>query len=189
MKVIETTIQGLLIIEPVIWEDDRGWFTETFQAEKYAEYGILNTFVQDNASFSRRCTLRGLHIQKPFQGKLVQVLQGRIFDVAVDLRKESPTFGKWYGVFLSETHKRQFWIPEGFAHGFYVVSDTALFTYKCTNKYNPQKEYTLAWDDPSVGIKWPILKDWDSYPEPKETKISEKDLKGKSLDFFREEDW
>lgn len=186
MDVTELTIPGLLVISPAIWKDDRGWFAETYHASKYLEQNIPNSFVQDNASFSNKNILRGLHIQKPFQGKLVQVLQGKIFDVAVDLRKDSPTFGKWEGVFLSSELKTQFWIPEGFAHGFFVLSDTALFTYKCTNFYNPHNEYTLAWDDPSVGIEWPLSDAWGFYNKPL---VSEKDSKGKSLDFFKNEEW
>jgi len=184
MQVIKTEIPDLLIIEPKVFGDDRGWFVETYQDKRYDF--IPNKFVQDNLSFSKQGTLRGLHIQKPYQGKLVQVIAGEIFDVAVDLRFESPTFGKWCGITLSSENKRQFWVPEGFAHGFFVLSETAIFAYKCTNYYSPKDEFTLLWDDPTVGIKWPICRGIPNglvvpigYP-----KLSEKDKHGLSLDDF-----
>ena len=157
MKVIETTLAGALIIEPKIFGDPRGYFMETFQAARYAEAGIPGPFVQDNLSFSRRGILRGLHVQNPRpQGKLVQVLQGEVFDVAVDIRVGSPTFGKWEGVVLSAENGRQFYVPAGFAHGFVVTSETALFAYKCTDYYAPESELSILWNDPDIAIAWPL---------------------------------
>lgn len=163
MIVTELDIPGLLLIEPKIYGDHRGWFVETYNAERYEKLGIPTTrisrvsqFVQDNMSYSKKGILRGLHIQKPYQGKLVQVIEGEIYDVAVDLRPDSATFGRWYGLILSSENKKQFWIPEGFAHGFYVLSETALFSYKCTNLYAPQNESTILWNDPVIGIEWPL---------------------------------
>lgn len=157
-----------VIIEPKVFGDHRGFFMETYQKERYSQLGIPE-FVQDNCSFSRKGILRGLHLQTPAQGKLVQVLQGEVFDVAVDMRRDSPTYLKWEGVILSESNKRQFWIPAGFAHGFYVISDSALFHYKCTEYYNPQTEVTIAWNDPKIKIEWPLSG---------EPMVSEKDSKG-----------
>lgn len=157
MKTIETGIPGLLVFEPRIFGDDRGYFVETWNKARYAEAGLSEDFCQDNMSFSRRGILRGLHIQNPnAQGKLVSVAQGEVYDVAVDLRKSSPTFGQWYGIHLTSEKKNQLFIPKGFAHGFCVLSETALFTYKCTDFYNPRSEYTLMWNDPDVDIPWPI---------------------------------
>ena len=157
MKAIETKIAGVLIIEPDVHGDARGFFLETGQQERYAAYGLPAHFVQDNLSFSRRGVLRGLHYQDPNpQGKLVYVLQGEVFDVAVDIRRDSPTFGQWVGVTLSGENKRQFYIPPGLAHGFCVTSETALFTYKCTDYYNPRAEHGIAWNDPDIGIEWPV---------------------------------
>jgi len=156
MEVVKTNIDDLLIIVPKIYGDSRGWFVESWQASRYADVGITSNFVQDNMSFSKKGTLRGLHLQKPTQGKLVQVLNGSIFDVAVDLRKGSPTFGKWASVILTSENKKQFWVPEGFAHGFYVMSETALFSYKCTEYYNPKGEISILWEDRDIGIHWPI---------------------------------
>jgi dTDP-4-dehydrorhamnose 3,5-epimerase len=175
MNVVKTDIPGLVIVEPKVFGDARGWFFETWQAQKYKEAGIDASFVQDNMSYSKKGTLRGLHMQKPEQGKFVQVVDGTIFDVAVDLRKESPTFGKWYGLILSSENKKQFWIPEGFAHGFYVMSDTAIFTYKCTNYYNPKGEISVLWNDPDVGIEWPITES---------PLLSEKDANAKTLKWW-----
>lgn len=156
MKVIETPLSGLLIIEPRVFGDDRGFFLETWSQQRYQEAGIHADFVQDNLSFSRRGVLRGLHFQNPqAQGKLVYVLQGEVFDVAVDIRRGSPTFGKWHGLILSGDNKRQFWVPAGFAHGFCVTSETALFAYKCTELYAPQHEKSIRWDDPTLAIDWP----------------------------------
>jgi dTDP-4-dehydrorhamnose 3,5-epimerase len=157
MKVLETPLAGLLIIEPKVFGDERGFFMETWSRKRYQEMGINVDFVQDNLSFSRRGVLRGLHMQNPQpQGKLVYVLQGEVFDVAVDVRRGSPTFGHWHGITLSDENKRQFWVPPGFAHGFCVTSETALFAYKCTELYAPQYEMSIRWDDPTLAINWPV---------------------------------
>ena len=157
MNIIRCDLQGLLIIEPKVFGDARGFFMETWNRRRYAEAGIEVGFVQDNISVSRRGALRGLHFQNPnAQGKLVSVLQGEVFDVAVDLRQTSPTFGRWHGLPLSSDNKRQFFVPPGFAHGFAVLSDTAMFHYKCTDLYSPNDEMTIRWDDPEIGIKWPV---------------------------------
>jgi dTDP-4-dehydrorhamnose 3,5-epimerase len=156
MNVIPGDIPGLLILEPKVHGDSRGFFMELWHQRRYAEAGMNVSFVQDNVSLSRRGILRGLHFQNPTpQGKLVQVLQGEVFDVAVDIRRSSPTFGRWQGVTLSAENKRQFFVPEGFAHGFLVTSETALFYYKCTEFYLPANELALRWDDPALGIAWP----------------------------------
>lgn len=158
MEVIKTSIEGVVVIEPKVFGDERGFFLESFQADRYKELaGIDLPFVQDNHSRSRRGVLRGLHFQKSKpQGKLVRVVSGSVFDVAVDIRKDSPTFGKWEGVILSEENKRQFWVPPGLAHGFLVLSETADFEYKCTDYYDPTDEGSLIWNDESVGIDWPL---------------------------------
>lgn len=157
MKIVETDLAGVVVVEPKVFGDARGFFYETWQKERYEEAGIKGTFVQDNVSFSRKGVLRGLHYQQPHsQGKLVSVLQGEVFDVAVDIRVGSPQFGKWTGVILSGENHRQLWIPEGFAHGFCVLSDTAFFSYKCTDVYTPACEGGILWNDPDIGIKWPI---------------------------------
>lgn len=157
MKVLPTELPGVLIIEPKVFGDDRGFFYESFQAQRYAEAGISGPFVQDNVSRSARGTLRGLHFQEPQpQGKLVGVLRGAVYDVAVDVRRGSPTFGRWFGLELSEQNKRQLWVPPGFAHGFCVTSDSADFFYKCTDYYAPQHEQSLIWNDPELGIRWPV---------------------------------
>lgn len=174
MKKIETDLQGVWIIEPKVFGDQRGFFYETWQQQRYADIGIKGTFVQDNVSFSRKGVLRGLHYQQPHsQGKLVTVLQGEVFDVAVDIRVGSPQFGQWTGVVLSGENHRQLWIPEGFAHGFCVLSETAYFSYKCTDEYAPDCEGGILWNDPDIGIKWPledvVLSDKDQiYPCLKE---------------------
>ena len=156
MNVIPTDLADVLIIEPDVFEDARGFFMETFRRSRYAEAGIPAEFVQDNVSFSVKGTLRGLHYQHPHpQAKLVQVLRGAIFDVAVDIRRGSPTFGRWTGVRLSHDNKRQLFIPEGFAHGFCVLSDTALFMYKCGDYYAPEAEGGVRWNDPDLDIGWP----------------------------------
>lgn len=174
MQVIETELPGVLIIEPRVFGDERGFFLETFSAGRYAEHGITGPFVQDNWSYSRRGILRGLHyqIQQP-QGKLVQVVRGDIFDVVVDMRRDSPTFGKWTGVTLSAVNKRQLWVPPGFAHGFVVLSEEADFNYKCTDYYAPQHERSLLWNDPAVGVEWP----YDDDPV-----LSDKDRDGVPFD-------
>ncbi|MCB0263472.1 MAG: dTDP-4-dehydrorhamnose 3,5-epimerase [Calditrichaeota bacterium] len=152
-----TEIPEVLVIKPRVFRDPRGFFMETFHAEKYAEAGIRENFVQDNHSFSTKGILRGLHYQlKRPQGKLVQAVSGEIFDVAVDIRKGSPTFGKWVGVTLSERNKWQIYVPPGFAHGFYVVSETANVTYKCTDFYDGKDEYGIQWSDPEIGIDWQL---------------------------------
>ena len=157
MKVTTCDLQGLLIIEPDVFGDKRGYFMESWNRQRYREAGLDFDFVQDNFSLSRRGTLRGLHFQNPFaQGKLVSVLQGEVFDVGVDIRRASPTFGRWFGMTLSAENKRQFFLPPGFAHGFLVLSEMALFHYKCTDYYSPKAEQGFRWDDPDVGIKWPV---------------------------------
>lgn len=157
MNIKTTPISGLLIIEPKVFGDSRGFFLESYNQQRYFEAGLKETFVQDNLSYSQKGVLRGLHFQKPYtQGKLVSVLQGQVWDVAVDLRTQSPTFGQWYGLFLDAEKKTQFYVPAGFAHGFVVTSDTALFAYKCTDLYHPEHEGSVRWNDPDVGIRWPI---------------------------------
>ena len=157
IKVTRNEIEGLAVIEPTIFRDERGYFVETYNENDMKEAGLDLRFVQDNQSMSRKGVLRGLHFQKQYpQGKLVRVLQGRVFDVAVDLRANSPTFGKWFGVELSDENMKQFYIPEGFAHGFYVMSDVAVFAYKCTDFYHPGDEGGMKWDDPEIGIEWPL---------------------------------
>ncbi len=156
MNVIETDLPGVLILEPRVFGDDRGFFMETWNGRRYEELGIPNTFVQDNLSFSARGVLRGLHFQNPqAQGKLVSVLRGEVFDVAVDVRVGSPTFGRWTGATLSAENKRQFWVPPDFAHGFVVTSEDALFSYKCTDYYAPEHDGSVLWNDPDIGIDWP----------------------------------
>jgi dTDP-4-dehydrorhamnose 3,5-epimerase len=157
MKISTTPIDGLLILEPDIFRDERGFFLETFHEQKYESFGIENNFVQDNLSFSSKGILRGLHFQyRHPQAKLVQVVSGEVFDVAVDLRQGSPTFGKWFGIMLTQENLYQMFIPEGFAHGYCVVSETALFAYKCSNFYSPADEGGLLWCDPDIGIEWPF---------------------------------
>ncbi len=157
MQFIPTAIPEVLSIEPRVFQDDRGFFLETYQAQKYAAAGIAQPMVQDNHSGSRQGVLRGLHYQihNP-QGKLVRVVAGEIFDVAVDLRRSSPTFGQWVGVTLSAKNHRQLWIPAGFAHGFYTVSEWAEIVYKVTDYYDPKSERTVMWNDPQIGIRWPL---------------------------------
>ncbi|HQS95383.1 MAG: dTDP-4-dehydrorhamnose 3,5-epimerase [Novosphingobium sp. 17-62-19] len=174
MKIIECEIPGPLIIEPRVFGDDRGFFFESWNAGAFAEAGLDLTFVQDNQSRSQKGVLRGMHFQNPGpQGKLVRVTRGAVFDAVVDLRRSSPTFGKWTGVTLSAENKRMFWVPEGFAHGFLTLEDDTDFLYKCTAPYAPQHEASLAWDDPTVGIDWPL--------EGIELKLSAKDATGVSL--------
>jgi dTDP-4-dehydrorhamnose 3,5-epimerase len=157
LNVIETKIPGVVVVEPKVFGDERGFFMETWNQARYEEAGLPTRFVQDNLSFSTRGVLRGLHFQNPDQqGKLVQVLEGEVFDVAVDIRAGSPTFGEWEGVVLSSENKRQFYVPEGFAHGFLVTGDMALFSYKCTARYNQDAEGFVLWNDPEIGIKWPV---------------------------------
>ena len=156
IKVTKCPIEGLYVIEPAVHGDSRGYFMETYSRRDMEEAGLNMVFVQDNQSMSVKGVLRGLHFQKEHpQGKLVRVIKGRVFDVAVDLRTSSATYGKWYGVELTEENKKQFYISEGFAHGFLVLSDTAEFCYKCTDFYHPGDEGGLAWNDPAIGIQWP----------------------------------
>jgi len=156
MRVLETGIPGLKVIEPKVHGDDRGWFMETWHASRYAALGLPERFLQSNVSRSGAGVTRGLHYQYPNpQGKLVQVLEGRAFDVAVDIRRGSPTFGSWAGVELSGDNHRQFWIPPGFAHGFSVLGDGALLAYLCTAEYSADFDAVIAWDDPAIGIRWP----------------------------------
>jgi dTDP-4-dehydrorhamnose 3,5-epimerase len=169
MNAIPGQLQGLVILEPKVFGDDRGFFMETWNLRKYQDAGIRNPFVQDNISVSRRGTLRGLHFQNPNpQGKLVSVLQGEVLDLVVDIRRRSPTFGKSEAIQLSCDNKRQFYIPPGFAHGFLVLSDTAMFHYKCTEFYSPKDEMTIRWNDPALCIQWPM----------DNPIVSEKDAKG-----------
>jgi dTDP-4-dehydrorhamnose 3,5-epimerase len=157
MRFLPTRIPEVVIIEPKVFDDGRGFFMETWHARKFADAGIKVDFVQDNHSASQQWVLRGLHYQiRHAQGKLVRVLRGEVFDVAVDLRKSSPTFGHWVGETLSETNRRMLWVPPGFAHGFLVTSERAEVLYKCTDFYAPEAERGLRWDDPGVGIDWPL---------------------------------
>ena len=167
MTVTELAIPGVLLLTPRRFHDSRGWFFESWHGERYAALGIGAPFVQDNVSVSQRGVLRGLHFQQPHsQGKLVSVLQGAVFDVAVDVRIRSPTFGQWIGVELSDADGRQLWVPPGFAHGFVVLSERATFAYKCTDYYTPSAERSVRWDDPALGIDWPepspVLSDKDA---------------------------
>ena len=157
MHVEQTDLEGVLLVKPTVFGDSRGFFMETYHAEKFAENGLPAVFVQDNHSRSSKGILRGLHFQFPsWQGKLVRVIQGEVFDVAVDVRRESPNFGRWYGTYLSEENKNQLYVPEGFAHGFCVTSEIADVVYKCTSIYNPSEDFSMMWNDPQIGIQWPI---------------------------------
>ena len=174
MKIVPCDIEGPLIIEPQVFGDERGFFMESWNAAKFAEAGLDFPFVQDNHSRSQKGVLRGMHFQNPGpQGKLVRVVSGAVYDVAVDLRRPSPTFGKWVGVELSAENKRMFWVPQGFAHGFLTLEDGTDFLYKCDAPYAPQHEHSLAWDDPDVGIDWPL--------DGIEVQLSAKDREGKAL--------
>lgn len=174
MNVIETPIPDLLIIEPKVFGDDRGFFLESWNAATFRAAGLDLSFVQDNHSRSAKGVLRGVHFQNPNpQGKLVRVVSGRAWDVAVDLRTSSPTFGKWYGLELSAANKRLFWVPPGFGHGFVSLEDGTDFLYKCTTPYTPSNEHSLLWNDPTVGIEWPL--------EGLEPQLSGKDREGKAL--------
>lgn len=175
MNIIKTAIEGVVIIEPKVFGDERGYFFESFSQKQFQEKVCNTTFVQDNESKSRYGVLRGLHFQKGeyAQAKLVRVVKGKVMDVAVDIRKDSPTFGKHVSVELTEENKRQFFVPRGFAHGFVVLSDEAIFQYKCDNFYAPEHEGGIAWNDPELGIDWKI--------DHKEALLSEKDSKNKSL--------
>ncbi|SHH33853.1 dTDP-4-dehydrorhamnose 3,5-epimerase [Tepidibacter thalassicus] len=174
-KFIKTSIEDLYVIEPRVFEDNRGYFMESYNKRDFYEAGIDVEFVQDNESKSNKGVLRGLHFQtRNVQGKLVRVIKGKVFDVAVDLRRGSSTFGKWEGVILSEENKRQFYIPKGFAHGFLVLSDEAVFNYKCTDYYAPEYDSGVIWNDPDIGINWPL-----EYVE--QIILSEKDKRQKRL--------
>jgi dTDP-4-dehydrorhamnose 3,5-epimerase len=176
MNVIPTEIPDVLVIEPVVHEDARGFFLETWHAARYADLGVDPHFVQDNHSRSMRGTLRGLHYQvvRP-QGKLVRVVSGEVFDVAVDLRRSSPSFGHWVGTVLSGENRRELWVPPGFAHGFYVLSESADLIYKCSEYYAPEHERTLRWDDAQVGVVWPLI-------DGRGPLLSRKDAAGLPLD-------
>ena len=174
MKLTLTPIKDLVVIEPKVFGDERGYFYEAYNKNTFHELGLDYDFVQDNQSFSRKGVLRGLHFQKQFpQAKLVRVIEGEVFDVAVDLRKDSPTFGKWYGVTLSGENKKMFMIPRGFAHGFLVLSETAVFSYKCDDFYHPNDEGGIIYNDPDIGIDWPRV--------DCELVLSEKDKKHETL--------
>ena len=171
MNIQKTPIDGLLIIDPDVYIDKRGFFCENYNKKRYCEAGITADFVQDNQSASRKGVLRGLHFQKEFpQDKLVRVIRGEVFDVAVDLREGSKTFGKWFGVKLSEENKKQFFIPKNFAHGFLVLSEYAEFCYKCSDFYHPGDEGGIRYDDPKIGVEWPITEDMDLLLSEKDTK-------------------
>lgn len=176
MEFIATDIKDVVVIEPQVFSDDRGFFMETWTRQKFKDAGIDYDFVQDNHSKSLKGVLRGLHyqIQNP-QGKLVRVLSGEVYDVAVDMRKSSPTFGKWVAEILSGENKKMLWVPPGFAHGFYVMSDEAEFVYKCTDVYSPEFERSLIWNDSTVNVNWPI-------PEGQTPTLSPKDEAGKPFD-------
>jgi dTDP-4-dehydrorhamnose 3,5-epimerase len=157
VKVVETSLPGCVVVEPAVFGDDRGFFFETWNADRYGQQGLPTKFVQSNVSSSSRGVLRGLHYQWPNpQGKLVSVLEGEVYDVAVDIRRGSPTFGQWAAVVLSAENKRQFWIPEGFAHGFAVLSERAIFSYLCTAQYDKAADAGVRWNDPAIGIDWPV---------------------------------
>lgn len=176
MKFIETKIPDVKIIEPTVFGDERGFFMETFRTSLFNENCGEREFVQENHSKSSHGILRGLHYQtENTQGKLVRVVSGEVFDVAVDMREHSSTFGQWVGVVLSAENKRQLWVPEGFAHGFYVMSDEAEFVYKCTDYYNPKGDVSVKWDDPSIAIEWPLV-------DGKQPNLSDKDRTGVSFE-------
>lgn len=181
MKVTETKLPGVLIIEPKVFGDSRGFFTETYSVQRYKEAGVDVQFVQDNHSRSTRGVLRGLHYQlTQTQGKLVFVTHGEVFDVAVDVRQGSPTFGQWVGVNLTGENHKQLYVPPGFAHGFCVLSDSVDFMYKCTDYYHPQSEKSVRFDDPDIGVEWPI--------DPSEILLSDKDKQGFFLKDAKPED-
>ena len=175
MNIVESPIAGMVLIEPQVFGDDRGFFMETWHAAKFKDAGINATFVQDNHSRSTQWTLRGMHMQVRHTGKLVRVTAGSVYDAVVDLRRASPSFGRWWGVELSDANHRMLWVPPGLAHGILILSASADFLYKCTDFYSPEHERTLAWDDPAVGIEWPL-------PAGSVPKLSAKDAKGKSFD-------
>ena len=172
MEIEQTPLEGVLLIKPKVWRDSRGYFVESWHQKRYEAAGIALPFVQDNRSRSSHGILRGLHFQRTFpQGKLVSVSRGAVFDVAVDIRKNSPTFGQWYGAELTEENQHQLWVPPGLAHGFCVLSDTADFSYKCTELYHPEDEGSVRWNDPTIAIAWPL----------ENPVLSEKDMKAPLL--------
>lgn len=174
MKVSHTKLPGVLVVDPDVFADERGFFLETWAHRRYAEAGLPQTFVQDNLSRSSQGILRGLHLQHPFgQGKLVQVMEGEVYDVAVDVRVGSPTFGQWVGTTLTGDNHRQVYIPPGFAHGFAVVSEHALFSYKCTEAYHRETELGVIWNDPDIGIEWPLSEPMLSPKDAKFPRLSE----------------
>lgn len=178
MEFIKTDIADVLLLQPKVFGDERGFFMETFREQEFKSHGIDLEFVQDNHSSSSKGVLRGLHYQmtQP-QGKLVRVIRGEVYDVAVDMREDSPTFGQHVGVILSEQNRRLFWVPPGFAHGFVVLSDMAEFVYKCTDYYHPESEQSLLWNDPALGIKWPLNEAGIDEPQ-----LSGKDAEGQTLE-------
>jgi len=180
MNLVETNLDGVFILEPKIFGDERGFFMESYNQETWHKLGLPNLpFVQDNHSKSSKGVLRGLHFQNPMsQGKLVRVTAGAVFDVAVDIRQGSPTFGKWFGTEISAANKKQLWIPPGLAHGFLTLEDNTEFLYKCTDYYAQQHDNTLMWNDPKIAVEWPKLN--------VEFQLSAKDLNGKKLDEFKE---
>ena len=174
MKFLRTELEGVIVVEPDVFRDERGFFLETYHARKFADGGIAAVFVQDNHSMSKRGTLRGLHAQRRrAQGKLVRVIRGEIFDVAVDIRNGSPTFKKWAGVSLSAENHREVYVPPGFAHGFCVTSDIAEVIYKCTDLYDPSDEFGIAWNDPDLAIRWPVEKPVISEKDSRAPRIAE----------------
>lgn len=178
-KFVETPIKDLFIVEPQVYGDNRGYFFEAYKKEEFNNQGLTYDFIQDNESKSKRGVLRGLHFQKKYQqAKLVRVIDGEVFDVAVDLRKGSQTYGRWFGVILSNENKKMLMIPRGFAHGFLVLSDSATFAYKCDNIYHPEDEGGIIWNDPSIGIKWPLVEN---------ILLSDKDKKHLSLEELKVE--
>lgn len=179
IKITKTPIEGLVVIEPSVFGDDRGYFMETYNLEEFHKHGLDMAFIQDNESKSKKGVLRGLHFQSKYpQGKLVRVTRGAVWDVGVDLRADSDTYGQWYGVELSEENKKMFYIPEGFAHGFLVLSDVAVFNYKCTNLYHPEYDGGIRWNDPDVAVEWPQV--------DCELLLSEKDTKQPFLKDIKE---
>jgi dTDP-4-dehydrorhamnose 3,5-epimerase len=177
MKVQQTLLPGVVVVEPAVFSDARGYFFELWRAQSFEKHGLPTRFVQDNISHSHKGVLRGLHFQNPDpQGKLISVLEGEVFDVAVDIRRGSPTFRKWFGTVLTADNHRQLYVPEGFAHGFCALSDSAIVLYKCTAFYNPKTEACLRWDDPEIGVVWPVA----------QPVLSDKDRQGLSLSQFGE---
>lgn len=182
LNIIETKLKGVVIVEPAVFGDARGYFMESYSKRDFDEAGLTMNFVQDNESRSKKGVLRGLHFQtKHTQGKLVRVVEGSVFDVAVDLRKDSPTFGQWTGVTLTAENKRQFYVPEGLAHGFLVLSDAATFQYKCTDYYAPEYDGGVLWNDPDIGIEWPLDGTFDVL-------LSDKDQKQQTLKEFMQKE-